>query len=172
MTKKVRLLVACALLAGVSACVQETVGVPVAQAKGADPVLRYRPQLQARAEQEIPAGRGSNIPDLVKTVARLKLLAARHPGREAEGSVPLGEPALVYLPSDEELLLSLAGDRIWRSLQIAPVGTVEDLRRRHPDWEASPIDYPQIEIVEVKVEGTGPRLFARPPRMRHLQFKP
>ena len=138
------------------------------QAKGADPILLFRPSLRVRAEREVPAGRLSNLPDLVKAIAQLRPLAAAHPGNSRPGTPPLGEPASVYSPTDDELLLSLAGDRIWRNLQLAPPGALEDIRRRNPDWKPESIEYPHVEIVRVDVAGSGPHAFALFPESRRL----
>lgn len=138
-------------------------------AQGADHILLYRPQLGEQAKAEVPAGRSSNIPLLVQAIERLRPRAAVHPGRTHLGSQPW-EPAMVYEPTDEELLLSLAGDRIWRSLQLAPPGILAQVRRDNPSLTADAIEYPHIEIVRVEVAGTGPRLYAKAPELRRLNL--
>jgi hypothetical protein len=140
------------------------------QARGADAVLLYRPALRSRAEKEVPTGRSANIPDLVKAIERLKPLVVGHTGSTRLGSPPF-EPATVYQPADEELLLSLAGDRIWRTLQIAPPGTVAAMRAAHPGFSVDRVEYPHIEITRVAVAGSGPRLYAQTPVVRSLNLK-
>jgi hypothetical protein len=139
-------------------------------AQGADPILLYRPALRARANAELPAGRSSNIPALVQWLEHNQAMAAAHPGVKQPGGKPW-EPAAVYLPTDEELLVSLAGDRVWRSVQLAPPGTLASVQASHPDFSAAAIEYPHIEIVRVKVMGTGPQLYALPPVPRHVNLK-
>src|SRR5262249_31244202 len=140
------------------------------QARGADPILLYRPSLRARADREIPAGRASNIPALLKVIEGLNPIAAAHKGSTQAGSPRLGEPATVYAPTDDELLLSLAGDRIWRSLQLMPPGTLDGVRQQNPDWKMEPVEYAHIEIVRVNAAGSGPHVFALAPAPRNLSF--
>ncbi len=139
---------------------------PAWGAKGADPVLFLRPALRGRAGAEIPRGGASNIPALVAAIERLRPRAAAHPGRSRQGSQPW-EPGDVYEPTDDELLLSLAGDRVWRTTQIAPPGVVADVRAVHPDLPAA-FDYPHIEVTRVDVAGMGPRYIAAPPQSRRV----
>jgi hypothetical protein len=140
------------------------------QARGADPILLFRPDLQARADREVPAGRSSNIPALVQAIERLKPIAAQHPGRSQPGTPALGEPPTVYVPTDDELLLSLAGDRIWRSLRIAPPGTLASVREKNPGWSPGTVQCPHIEIVRAAVAGSGLHVFALPPVTRPLKL--
>ena len=139
------------------------------QAQGADPVLLYRPQLGQRAQAEIPAGRSSNIPLLVQALDRLKPRAAVHPDRTMSGSRPW-EPPSVYEPTDDELLVSLAGDRVWRSLQLAPSGILTKVHLDNPSFTADAIEYPHIEIVRVDVAGLGGCLYAMPPVLRRVNL--
>ena len=139
-------------------------------AQGADHILLFRPTLVPQAKAEVPAGRSSNISSLVQALAQLAPRAAAHPGKPRAGSQPW-EPATVYEPTDDELLLSLAGDRIWRSLQLVPPGTLAQVRRDHPELTADAIEYPHIEIVRVAVAGTGPRLYAKPPESRRVNLR-
>ena len=139
--------------------------------RGADPILYYRPELRLRAKAEVPEGRSSNLPALVMAIERLRGLAAAHPGHSRAGEPPMGEPSTVFMPSDEELLLSLAGDRIWRSLQLAPPGTVAGVRRNNPAWSGTPVEYPHIEIVQANVAGSGPHAYALPPVSHRLTFE-
>jgi hypothetical protein len=138
-------------------------------AQGAAPALFYRPALQERAKQEVPLGGASNIPAIVAVVEKLRPLAAARHGRVVRGSLPW-EPAEVYEPSDDELLLSLAGDRLWRTTQIAPPGTLANVRRSAPSLPAA-IEYPHIEITRVDVAGNGTRYYAAPPVTRRINLK-
>ena len=140
------------------------------QAQGADPVLLYRPQLGQQAQAEVPAGHSSDIPLLVQALDRLKPRAAAHPGRTMSGSRPW-EPPSVYQPTDDELLVSLAGDRVWRSLQLAPPGILAKVHLDNPSFTADAIEYPHIEIVRVEVAGTGPRLYAKAPVLRRVNLR-
>ena len=139
------------------------------QAQGADPILLYRPQLSQQAQAEVPAGRSSNIPLLVQSLDRLKPCAAAHRGRTQAGARPW-EPATVYEPTDDELLVSLAGDRVWRSLQLAPPGILTKVYLDNPSFTAAAIEYPHIEIVRVEVAGTGGCLYAMPPVLRRVNL--
>ena len=140
------------------------------QAQGADPILLYRPQLRPQAQVEVPAGRSSNIPRLVQALDRLKPRAAAHLGRTQAGSQPW-EPRSVYDPTDDELLVSLAGDRVWRSLQLAPPGILAKVHLDNPSFAADAIEYPHIEIVRVEVAGTGAFLYAMPPVLRRVNLR-
>ena len=140
------------------------------RAPGADAVLFYRPQLGMRAKAEVPAQGLSNTPLLVQALETLKPAAAAHPGRTRAGSLPL-EAAAVYEPTDEELLLSLAGDRLWRSLQLAPPGALSQVRANNPQLTADSIEYPHIEIVRVEMAGSGPRFYAMAPVVRRLGLR-
>lgn len=135
-------------------------------AKGADLVLLYRPSLRERADRELAGSGAAGIPALVAAIERLRPLAAAHPGTSRRGSHPW-ETGTVYEPSDDELLLSLAGDRVWRTTQIAPIGVVADVRAAHPDLPEA-FEYPHIEITRVEVAGTGPRYVAAPPQTRRV----
>lgn len=135
--------------------------------RGEDQILSYRPALRGRAEREIPAGRASLIPALVHAVERLKPLAAAHPGHARAAAQPW-EPTRCWEPSDEELLLSLAGDRIWRSLQLSPPGTLARMRAENPGFAVRELEYPHLEITCVEVAGTGPRYCALSPVARRL----
>ena len=140
------------------------------QAQGAEPILFYRPALRARVERELPAERSANIPVLAGAVERLQPLAAANPGLAQPGTQPW-DPAVVYHPTDEELILSLAGDRIWRALQLAPPGILAKVRADNPSFTIDAIEYPHIEIVRIDVAGSGSRLYALPPVKRHVNLK-
>jgi len=135
-------------------------------AQGSDHILLYRPSLVERAKAEVPAGRSSNIPALLQAMEKLLPLAATHPGHSHTRGKSW-EPETVYEPTDDELLLSLAGDRVWRSLQLAPPDVLERVAAENPSLHR-PIDYPHIEIVRLEVAGTGPEIFALPPVNKHL----
>jgi hypothetical protein len=107
---------------------------------------------------------------LVQAVERLKSMAVAHPGRMQPASRPW-EPAVIFNPSDEELLLSLAGDRIWRSLQLAPLGTLTKVQEDNPGFGNEVIEYPCIEIVRVDAAGMGPQFCALLPVTRRVSLK-
>lgn len=137
-------------------------------ARGSDPALFLRPALRERVARELPDAGARNVADLVAAIERLKPLAAAHPGSSRPRGLPW-EPETVYVPSDEELLLTIAGDRVWRTTQIAPPGTLADLRRDHPDLPAS-FEYPHIEVSRIEVAGTGPQYLAVPPQLRRVML--
>jgi hypothetical protein len=43
--------------------------------------------------------------------------------------------------------------------------------QKNPDWGATPVEYPHIEIVQTTVAGSGPHVFALPKIMRRLNFE-
>jgi hypothetical protein len=135
-------------------------------ASGADPALFLRPELRARVAAELPKAGAANVADLVAAVEKLKPIAAAHHGASRPRGKPW-EPEKVYEPSDEEILLSIAGDRVWRTTQIAPAGTLDRIRGAHPDLPQA-FEYPHLEVSRIEAAGTGPVYVAAPPETRRV----
>lgn len=143
----------------------EPKNAPDWKARGSDDALFYRPELRGRVEREIPAGGMTHVPALVSFIEKQREAALAHPGVRRQG-----EAGEVYEPSDEELILSLAGDRLFRTVSIAPPGVLAQAR---PSWPAdlpSAVIYPAIRIERIEGSGTGPRHVAHPPTPRSVSL--
>lgn len=137
-------------------------------ARGSDAALFFKPELRARVANEVPADGLRNVAALVTTIDKLKPAAAANKGGSHTGMMPW-EPAVIYDPTDDELMLSIAGDRLWRSMQIAPADAIESMRAANPNLPAT-VTYPHIEITRVGVAGSGPRYYAAPPVERVVRL--
>lgn len=138
-------------------------------ARGSDAALFYCPELKARAEAQVPARGMRSVPALYVFVEKMKPMLAAAKGSSRTGSMPW-EPAVIYTPSDEELLVSLAGERVFHTVSIAPPGALEEMRRANPSFYPASLTYPHIEIQRVDVAGSGPRYYALPPVDRTVQL--
>lgn len=140
------------------------------QARGADAILIYRPALRGRAETEMPPAGAANLPALVQAIKRLQSLAASKRGNTRAGVPPL-EPEKVHEPTDEELLLSLAGDRLRRTVQQTSQWVLAAIRRSNKAFMPLELEYPHIEIRRVENAGSWSHYVALPPVARYVIFE-
>lgn len=137
-------------------------------AQGSDPALFLRPALADRVAREVPKGGLTNLGALAECVARTAGAARTDRGGSHTGSLPW-EPEVMYNPTDSEVIASVAGDRLWRTTQIAPMGSVAEARRVWGGPET--VSYPHLEVTRVDVAGTGVRYYARPPVERTITLR-
>jgi hypothetical protein len=135
---------------------------------GEKAILAFRPSLRARLNREVPEERVSNIPQLVEAVERLRqeIEAQRHMARVA-GKNPISGSRL---PTDDELLLSLAGDRLSRVVQAAPPGTLSKLRADTPTFKAAYLEYQHIEFNTDEDAPESLRFSSLPPVTRRVEL--
>jgi hypothetical protein len=135
---------------------------------GEKETLAFRPSLRARLNREVPGERLANIPQLVQAVERLRQQVEaqqRMPRASAKANVSASRA-----PTDDELLLSLAGDRLSRAIQAAPPGTLSKLRADTPTFKVQFVEYPHIEFSLEEDAPVSMKPTALPPVTRRVDL--
>ena len=127
----------------------------------ADTVLDYRRSLEDRL-RKLPPPTLDSLGELLKTLDTLQAAAAKNPGHQRQGNLPLGAEPNEYVPSDEELLISEVGDRI-RSIAARTPPRQLTTRLNRVGFSGRFIEYNAIAVYHADVMGSGRFFYARRP---------
>lgn len=136
----------------------------------ADTVLDYRRSLEDHLKQ-LPPPTLDSLGELLKTLGTLQAAAAKNPGHRRQGNLPLGAELNEYVPSDDELLISEAGERIRSIVQGTPPRQLTACLNR-VRFSGRFIEYNAIAIYHADVMGSGRFFYARRPKPVRVRLRP